>query len=109
METVQKRFMETLDKRATDKGLELVVSYDYSNCGTLHLMAPDSFDTALTIPFFFSSERTTFGWQASTAKDARNVFHERPNPRFAGFEAGELDQAIDAMLDAAEHSRQREP
>ena len=109
METVQKRFMETLDKRAADKGLELVISYNYSNCGDLHLMAPDSFDTALTIPFMFSSEKTSFGWMFKDAKDARPVFFDRPNPYFAGFEAGELDAAIEAMLEAAEHSRQREP
>lgn len=109
METLQKRFMEILDRRATAKGLELVVSYNYSNCGLLHLMAPDSFDAALTIPFSFNTGRVSFGWVSPNSQGAREVFHERPNPYSAGFTAGELDEAIEALLATAEHSRQREP
>jgi hypothetical protein len=101
METLQKRFLDVLDTRASARGLDLVVSYEFSNRGVLNLMRPNSFDTRLSIPFDVQTNRVTLGWMSPHEEGAQDVFSARPNPKFAGFEAGELDEAIASLLTAA--------
>lgn len=100
METLQTRFLRLLDSRADERGLDLVISYNYSNCGLLHFMEDESFIEKLVIPFDVQSNLVTLGWMSQNKK-MRDVFPDRPNPRFAGFEAKELDEAIDCLLEAA--------
>lgn len=99
MITLQQRFMATLDRRTKARGLELVVSYNYSNCGLLHFMRPGGFQETLSIPFDVQPGRVTLGWMGQ--QGSKEVFPEKSNPRFAQFQAGELDDAIDALLKAA--------
>lgn len=102
METLQKRFMNALNTRAKAKGLDLVVSYNYSNCGLFHFMRPGSFEETLLIPFDFQPGRVTLGWMVHDfKKGVRAVFPQAPNPYYAGFKAGEMDDAITALLEAA--------
>lgn len=101
METLQKRFMETLDTQAKAKGLDLVVSYNYANCGLFHFFRHGTFDEKLLIPFDFQPGQVSLGWMSNSSKDARAVFPIAPNPYYAGFKAGDMDDAITALLKAA--------
>lgn len=107
MNSVQKKFFEHLDDAANDAGFEVVVQHEWGNSGTLHLQTARSFDTWLSIPYVFHSDHAAFGWQASYANNSQPVFIHRPNPRFAGFTAGQLGDAIFAMIAFAKEQRER--
>lgn len=94
--SVQDKFFEVLTRKASAHNLEVVMQAEWANQGVLHLQRPGSFETALSLPYSFS-RRAYFGWQANRETHP-NVFPERPNPKFAGFDPHELDQAVDAII-----------
>lgn len=96
MRSVQTKFFDLLKERASAAGFEVVTYHSFSNVGVIHLQKPGSFETALSIPFDFQSN-AHFGW-TSDRGESHPVFPDRPNPRFAGFEANELDNAIWAII-----------
>lgn len=94
-ETVQKKFFALLDERAEKSKMEVVVSYNYANTGTLHLQKLNGFETYASVPFSFQSGSTSFG---SSGKGSPEFFPLRPNPRFALFQADQLDEALTAIV-----------
>lgn len=105
MRTLQDKFFDILDLKAEEAGFELVVSYNFANTGSLYLQNRADLKTYLRLPFDFQPRRVALGWHLN--RDAKNpgeavqVFPGRPNPYFALFEAGAMDEAIAAILDTA--------
>lgn len=95
--STQDKWLAKLDADCKGAGIELIVDFEYANTGTLRLQQRDSFDTALAIPFRFNKGHLTIGWMGRD-NDKPAVFRGRPNPRFAGFEDDDLQEAIDSLI-----------
>jgi len=76
-----------------------VLQTEWANIGTLHLQRSGSFETLLSLPYAFN-KNVTFGWMGRRDQHP-DVFPKRSNPKFALFEAHELDQAIEAIIEYA--------
>lgn len=102
MRTVQTKFFEILEERAGDAGFEVVVDYSASNVGRIHLQAEGTFETAASVGFNFQS-----GYPCVHFDGLGKIrpFPTRPNPSFAGFNADELDEAVDAIVAAGKGGR----
>lgn len=102
VKTPQSKFFEALTAAVEPLGLELVVDYSYSNCGTIHVQREDSFESMLALPFSFQSgDYNTFGWQVSRHNGVEvgtHIFPGRSNPRFSIFSPSELGEVIDAIV-----------
>jgi hypothetical protein len=98
--SLQDKFFRVLNERAEARGLEVAVAKSFSNVGDIHLQAPGSFETALTVHFNAQPGGIAFG--EMVPRDASpEIWTMRPNPRYARFRADELDLAIDTILAAA--------
>jgi hypothetical protein len=98
MKSIQDKFFALLDERAEAEGLEVVQAAVYANTGVIHLQKAGSFETAVSIPYDFQRDRVYFG---SMGRPGPAFFPRRPNPHYAGWTPTELDDAIDAILEAA--------